>query len=41
MPLNDGIKLEAALFEYLLGTNDYEEGTAAFNQKRKARFKAK
>lgn len=41
MPLNEGIKLEAALFEYLLGTEDYEEGTAAFNQKRKPQFKAK
>jgi len=41
MPLNDGIRLEAALFEYLLGTEDYEEGTAAFTQRRKAQFKAK
>jgi enoyl-CoA hydratase/carnithine racemase len=41
MPLNEGIRLEAALFEYLLGTDDFTEGTAAFTQRRKPDFKAK
>jgi len=41
MPLNEGIRLEAALFEYLLGTDDFAEGTAAFTQRRKPDFKAK
>jgi enoyl-CoA hydratase/carnithine racemase len=41
LPLNEGIKLEAALFEYLLGTEDFTEGSTAFLQKRKPQFKAK
>ncbi|MDP2920274.1 MAG: enoyl-CoA hydratase-related protein [Dehalococcoidia bacterium] len=41
MPLNEGIKLEAALFEFLLGTEDFTEGSGAFLQKRKPQFKAK
>jgi enoyl-CoA hydratase/carnithine racemase len=41
MPLNEGIKLESALFNYLLGTEDYEEGRDAFLNKRKPQFKAK
>lgn len=41
MPLEDGLRLEAALFDYLLGTDDYTEGTAAYNEKRKPDFKAK
>jgi len=41
MPLDDGLRLEGALFDYLLGTEDYTEGSAAFNEKRKPDFKAK
>lgn len=41
MPLEDGLQLERALFDYLLGTEDYIEGTAAYNEKRKPDFKAK
>jgi len=41
MPLQEGIKLEAALFEYLLGTDDFVEGSAAFTQRRKPQFKAR
>ncbi|MFH1383178.1 MAG: enoyl-CoA hydratase-related protein [Chloroflexota bacterium] len=41
MPLEDGLKLESALFDYLLGTEDHAEGSAAFVEKRKPDFKAK
>jgi enoyl-CoA hydratase len=41
MPLDDGIKLEAYLFNYLLGTEDHKEGRDAFLNKRKPQFKAK
>ena len=41
MPLDEGIKLESALFSYLLGTEDFIEGRDAFLNKRKPQFKAK
>ncbi len=41
MPLEDGLRLESALFDYLLGTEDYAEGSAAFAEKRKPNFQAK
>lgn len=41
MPLNEGIKLESVLFDYLQGTEDYIEGRDAFLNKRKPQFKAK
>ena len=41
MPLDEGIKLEGALFSYLLGTEDFVEGQDAFLNKRKPQFKAK
>ena len=41
LPLDDGLRLESSLFGYLLGTEDYTEGTAAFNERRKPDFKAK
>jgi enoyl-CoA hydratase/carnithine racemase len=41
LPLDDGIKLESALFGYLLGTEDFVEGRDAFLNKRKPQFKAK
>jgi enoyl-CoA hydratase/carnithine racemase len=39
--LEDGLRLEGSLFDYLFSTEDYEEGTAAFTEKRKPNFKAK
>jgi len=41
LPLDEGLSLESSLFGYLLGTEDYTEGTAAFNERRKPDFKAK
>jgi enoyl-CoA hydratase len=41
MPLDEGIKLESALFSYLLGTEDFVEGRDAFLNKRKPQFKGK
>lgn len=41
LPLEEGLKLEASFFDYLLGTEDFKEGTAAFAQRRKPDFKAK
>ena len=41
LPLEGGLRLESSLFDYLLGTEDYAEGTAAFTEKRKPNFKAK
>jgi len=41
MPLEEGLKLEAALFAYLQGTEDYAEGTTAFTEKRSPDYKAK
>ena len=41
MTLNEGIKLERALFSYLVTTEDFKEGTTAFVEKRKPNYKAK
>ncbi len=41
LPLDEGIKLEGALFSYLLGTEDFQEGRDAFLNKRKPQFKSK
>ena len=41
LPLDEGIKLESAFFNYLLGTEDFQEGRDAFLNKRKPQFKAK
>ena len=41
MTLEDGLRLENALFSYLLGTEDCKEGAAAFAEKRKPVYKAK
>ena len=35
------LRLESALFGYLMNTEDFEEGVAAFVEKRKANFKGK
>jgi enoyl-CoA hydratase/carnithine racemase len=41
LSLEEGLQLESSLFDRLLGTEDFEEGTAAFREKRKPNFKAK
>lgn len=41
MPLEDGLQLESSLFNRIMGTEDYAEGVAAFNEKRKPVYKAK
>ena len=41
MSLEDGLRLESSLFNRIMATEDYSEGRAAFNEKRKAVFKAK
>jgi enoyl-CoA hydratase/carnithine racemase len=41
MSLEDGLKLENSLIAYLLGTEDFTEGTTAFVEKRKPTYKAK
>ena len=41
MPLNDGLRLERSQCAYLFGTDDFVEGTSAFQEKRKPDFKAK
>lgn len=41
LPLNEGLKLERAFFDYLLGTEDFEEGRDAFLNRRKPQFKGK
>lgn len=41
MSLEDGLKLENSLVAYLLGTEDFTEGTTAFVEKRKPTYKAK
>jgi len=41
LTLEDGLKLENALEAYLMGTEDFTEGTTAFTEKRKPDFRAK
>jgi enoyl-CoA hydratase/carnithine racemase len=41
LPLEEGLQLEGSFFDYLLNTEDYEEGSSAFLEKRKPDFKAK
>ena len=41
MTLDDGLRLESSLEAYLLGTEDFAEGTTAFVEKRKPVYKAK
>ena len=41
MTLEEGLRLENSLIAYLMGTEDFTEGTTAFAEKRKAAFKAK
>ena len=41
MTLEDGLRLENSLVAYLMGTDDFVEGTKAFVEKRKPSYKAK
>jgi enoyl-CoA hydratase/carnithine racemase len=41
LTLEDGLRLENSLVAYLLGTEDFTEGTTAFVEKRKPVYKAK
>ena len=41
MPLEDGLQLESSLFNRIMGTDDYAEGVAAFNEKRKPVYKGR
>jgi enoyl-CoA hydratase/carnithine racemase len=41
LSLEDGLRLENSLIDYLLGTEDFTEGTTAFVEKRKPNYKAK
>jgi len=41
MELGDGLELERKLFEYLLSTEDFEEGTRAFTGRRPPEFKGR
>ena len=41
MTLEDGLRLEYSLTNYVMGTEDFSEGTTAFVEKRKPVFKAK
>jgi len=41
MPLKEGLYLEATLFGVICGTEDKNEGTTAFLEKRAANFKGK
>jgi len=41
MTLEDGLRLENDLEAYVLGTEDFTEGTTAFTEKRKPEYKAK
>jgi enoyl-CoA hydratase/carnithine racemase len=41
MTLEEGLRLENALVAYLMGTEDFAEGTTAFVEKRKPVYKAK
>jgi len=39
--LQEGLQLETMLVDFCLSTEDFEEGTKAFVEKRKPQFKAK
>jgi len=41
MTLEEGLRLENSLVAYLMGTEDFAEGTTAFVEKRKPVYKAK
>lgn len=41
MTLDDGLRLENTLVAYIMGTEDFAEGTTAFVEKRKPVYKAK
>lgn len=41
MSLDEGLQLEAILVDYIMGTEDFTEGTTAFVEKRKPDYKCK
>jgi enoyl-CoA hydratase/carnithine racemase len=41
MSLEDGLRLEESFTQYITSTRDFEEGTKAFVEKRKPKFKAR
>ena len=41
MTLEEGLRLESSLVAYVMTTDDFEEGTTAFVEKRKPNYKAK
>jgi len=41
LTLEDGLRLESSLFNRIMDTEDYAEGVAAFNEKRRPVWKAK
>jgi len=41
MTLEEGLRLESSLVAYVMGTEDFAEGTGAFVEKRKPNYKAK
>ena len=41
LSLEDGLRLESSIGGYLMSTEDFEEGTTAFKEKRKPVYKAK
>jgi E-phenylitaconyl-CoA hydratase len=41
MTLEEGLRLESSMVAYVLGTEDFTEGTGAFVEKRKPSYKAK
>lgn len=41
MTLEEGLRLENSLAAYIMGTEDFDEGTRAFVEKRKPNYKAK
>ena len=41
MTIENGLRLERLLFQRIIGSEDFEEGTKAFGEKRKPVFEGK